>query len=59
MEFNFKFNSLEELDSWFDYCCTRCAFCNRDCGKDDPCATCRANKLYEKKKKEFGKEDDK
>ena len=58
MEFKFKFNSLEELDAWFDYCCTRCAMCNRDNGKCDPCSKCKANRVYESRRKDFEKGDD-
>ena len=57
MEFKFKFESLEELDAWFDWRCTRCAMCNKDNGKADPCARCKVNKVYETRKEEFEKED--
>lgn len=50
-----KIESIEELNAWLDHVCTRCAMCNRDCGKGDPCSVCRANKIYETKKEEFKK----
>ena len=53
MEFKFKFDNLDELDAWFNYCCTRCAMCNRDNGNNDPCSNCRANKVYETRRKEI------
>lgn len=59
MEFKFKFDSLSELDAWFDYCCTRCAMCNRDNGRNDPCSNCRANKVYETKKDNFERRNNK
>lgn len=50
-----KFENVEELNVWFDHICTRCAFCNRDCGKGDPCSVCKANRAYEEKKDELEK----
>lgn len=53
MEFKVKFNSIEELNEWLNWCCTRCAMRNRDCGRSDPCSVCRANKIYETRKKDL------
>lgn len=53
MEIKIKIENLEELNAWFDNICTRCAMCNRDCGKADPCTGCRADKIYRTKKAEF------
>lgn len=61
MEIKMKltFKSIDELDAWFNYVCTRCAMCNIECGKHDPCANCRANKVYKTWEEFFGKEDKK
>ena len=54
----FKFDSLDELDAWFNYCCTRCAMCNRDNGKNDPCSRCRKNWTYKAWEEFFGRKED-
>ena len=46
IEMKLTFKSMEELEQWFNSCCTRCAFCNCDNGKNDPCECCRADKVY-------------
>ena len=51
-EFKAKFNSVEELNSWFDTCCTRCAMCNR--GGRDRCDVCKVNRQYKTSAKEWG-----
>ena len=55
IEMKLKFRTFEELQSWFDSACTRCALCNdvRNC-----CKTCRANKVWTQGCKDFKKEDE-
>ena len=55
IEMKLKFRNYEELEAWFNSCCTRCAFCNRDCGKNDPCINCKADEIYNEWEKVFKK----
>ena len=48
-----KFNSLEELNAWFDACCTRC--CVRNCEWQD-CSVCQKNQKYKEIMKKMGYE---
>ena len=56
-EFRAKFNSIEELNTWLDNCCIRCAMCNRE-GRDR-CDVCKVNRQYKTAAEELGlkKED--
>lgn len=56
LEMNLRFNTIEELNAWFDHVCTRCAMCNADNGRADPCEVCKAEKIYENKLKELKEE---
>ncbi len=58
IEMKLKFKTVEELDSWINYACTRCAMCNKENGKNDPCKCCRIEKTYRTWNEFFGRKED-
>lgn len=56
IELKLKFNSYEDLASWFDATCTKCCLCNN--GRKVSCKECRANKIWKRTMKDLGKDLD-
>ncbi|MBR4581048.1 MAG: hypothetical protein IKO32_07430 [Lachnospiraceae bacterium] len=58
IELKFAFKDMDELDTWYNSCCTKCAICNVENGKNDPCKICRCEKIYKEWTKIFGRKEE-